>query len=199
MRAYNKAEHEIESERPTPLYNIVLYRACKALALQLKIEVTDAEAKAFAASIADWPAFPDTVSALQKLAKHYHLIVLSNVNNDAFVHTRAKLENGFKFAAVLTAEDIGTYKPDENNFRYMLEKAKQMPGVEKDEDVLVTANSLFHDHVPAQKIGLRSSWISRSATIGQIEGVKYDFRFTTLEDMADALVKEYEAEGNKLE
>ena len=181
------------------MYNIVLYRTCKALASQLKIEVTDTEAKAFAASIADWPAFPDTVSALQTLAKHYHLIILSNVNNDAFVHTRAKLENGFKFAAVLTAEDIGTYKPDENNFRYMLERAKQMPGVEKDEDVLVTANSLFHDHVPAQKLGLRSSWISRSATIGQIEGVKYDFRFTTLEDMADALVKEYETEGEKLE
>lgn len=181
------------------MYNVVLYRVCKALASQLKIEVTDEEAKVFAASIADWLPFPDTVPALQKLAKHYHLIILSNVNNDAFVHTRAKLEHGFKFAAILTAEDIGTYKPDENNFRYMLEKAKQMPGVEKDEDVLVTANSLFHDHVPAQKIGLRSSWISRSATIGQIEGVKYDFKFTTLGDMAEALVKEYEAEGNKLE
>jgi 2-haloacid dehalogenase len=116
------------------------------------------------------------------------------VNNSAFIHTRASLEIGFKFAAVLTAEDIGTYKPDANNFRYMLEKAKQMPGVEKDEDVLVTANSLFHDHVPAQEIGLRSSWISRAATIGQMQGVKYDFRFTTLGDMADALIKEYEAE-----
>ena len=54
-------------------------------------------------SVPDWPAFPDSAEALDRLAKHYQLIILSNVHRDGF--------------AVITAEDVGAYKPAENHLR----------------------------------------------------------------------------------
>jgi len=71
-----------------------------------------AAAAAFAASLADWPIFPDTIPALAKLstALGLKLVVLSNVDHASFAHTRAALEHGFAFAATFTAEDIGSYK-----------------------------------------------------------------------------------------
>lgn len=69
------------------------------------------EARAFSTSIADSPVFPDTVSGLAKLSSlGYKLVVLSNSDRPTFEHTRAKLEQGFKFDAILLAEDIGSYK-----------------------------------------------------------------------------------------
>lgn len=69
------------------------------------------EARAFAASIGDWPVFPDTVAGLAKLSSlGLKLVILSNVDRSPFEHTRTKLEHGFKLDAVLTAQDIGSYK-----------------------------------------------------------------------------------------
>ena len=58
--------------------------------------------------------------------------------------------------------------------------------------ILHTAQSLFHDHGPAKEIGLASAWIDRrhgqggwGATVPQ-EGARYDFRLTSMADMAKA-------------
>lgn len=70
-------------------------------------------AAVFAASLAQWPIFPDTHAALARLsALGLKLVVLSNVDRVSFAHTRAELERsgGFTFGAVYTAEDIGSYK-----------------------------------------------------------------------------------------
>jgi FMN phosphatase YigB (HAD superfamily) len=99
---------------------------------------------------------------------------------------------GFKFDAVLTAQDIGSYKPDPRNFEYMLEEVEKRFGVKKQE-VIQTAQSQFHDHQPARKIGINSAWIVRSSAVkGEIqkEGLIYNWRFDKLGDMADAVEKE---------
>lgn len=70
-------------------------------------------ATAFAASLAHWPIFPDTIPALAKLSSSalaLKLVVLSNVDGASFAHTRAALERGFAFSAAYTAEEIGSYK-----------------------------------------------------------------------------------------
>lgn len=67
----------------------------------------------FAASLAQWPIFPDTPAALARLSTFgLRLAVLSNVDRTSFTHTRVALERsgGFAFGAVYTAEDIGSYK-----------------------------------------------------------------------------------------
>ena len=63
----------------------------------------------------DWPAFPDSADALARLARHYQLIIVSNVHRAGFAGSNRHLHGDF--AAVITAEDVGAYKPAENHFR----------------------------------------------------------------------------------
>ncbi len=93
-------------------------------------------------------AFPDTVPALQTLKKYYKLVILSNIDNESIARTVSGPLKGVDFDAVYTAENIGSYKPDLKNFRYLVENVKEL-GVEKGE-ILHTAQSLTHDCVPAK-------------------------------------------------
>jgi 2-haloalkanoic acid dehalogenase type II len=162
-------------------------KVCKELGLQ---DATKEESEAFGTSVGDFPAFPDSVSALQRLSKHYKLVVLSNVDNDSFAKTNRNGLEGFKFDAVYTAQDIGSYKPDLKNFEYMLRKVKEAFGVEKHE-VLQTAQSQFHDHHPAKDMGIKSCWIYRPESLkGDRDDPVCNWRFDTLADMADAVEKE---------
>ncbi|KAI0341510.1 HAD-like protein [Trametopsis cervina] len=148
----------------------------------------------FANSIAGWQPFPDTIPALVTLSKYYKLAILSNVDNDSFAFTRALLESSaeypFKFDAVYTAQDIGSYKPDVANFKYALKNLHEEFGIEKHE-VLVTAGSLAHDHVPANQLGLNSVWIAREgAAVAQEPVATYDMKFSTLGEMAGEVVRQ---------
>lgn len=123
-------------------------------------------------------------------------MILSNVDNESFSHSNKKLE--VEFDAILTAEDIGSYKPSPRNFEYMLEKLAD-GGIRKS-DILHTAESMFHDHKPANDFGLASCWIYRrhrqegfGATINPGKMPKYDFRFTSMAEMAKAHQEELKA------
>ena len=151
-------------------------------------DVNAEEALAYGRSIRDWPAFPDSADALRYLKQHYRLVILSNVDNESFAFSNAKL--GVTFDAIYTAEDIGSYKPSPRNFTYMLDKIVTL-GVEKDQ-ILHTAESLFHDHGPANEFGLKSCWIHRrhaeggfGATMNPGKLPHYDFRFTSMAALAD--------------
>jgi 2-haloacid dehalogenase len=157
LEAHGRFEHEFEAAHPKMLYSEILRRTYLALAADSGISADEAEAARYAASIRDWPAFPDTAAALQYLKRHYKLVILSNVDRASFRFSLPKL--GVEFDAVLTAEEIGSYKPDRRNFHYMISKLAEM-GVPK-ERVLHTAQSLFHDHVPAKELGLATAWINR--------------------------------------
>jgi 2-haloacid dehalogenase len=164
------------------------------------------EATEFAASIAHWQPFPDTVAALAKLSSlGLKLIVLSNVDRKSFAHTQKILEQGFTFSHIFTAEEIGTYKPNPNNHRHVLQQLATASGSESDSafdpaQVLAVAQSLMHDHVPAQNLGLASAWINRSGAIMGLsgEGVPeseeakrafVQFTFETMAEFADAYAK----------
>lgn len=187
--------HEIESgtekAHPDWQYSRVLSdvhpRLCQRLGLAAP---TQEENKAFGASVGSWPAFPDTVEALKRLSKTYKLVVLSNVDNTSFTAGNANGLEGFKFDAVYTAQDIGSYKPDLKNFEYMLSHVKSEFGIEKAQ-VLQTAQSQYHDHHPAKDTGIKSSWIYRpGAVMGNRNDPVWNWKFDTLADMADAVDKE---------
>lgn len=151
---------------------------------------SDAASAAFGASVASWPAFPDTVRALRRLGERYRLVVLSNVDRESFAGTNAGPLQGVPFDLVVTAQDVGSYKPDVRNFEYMLREVKERFGVERGE-VIQTAQSQFHDHHPARKVGVKSSWIVRpGAVMGNLADEVWDWRFDTLGDMADAVDEE---------
>jgi len=116
-------------------------------------------------------------------------VILSNVDNESFAASNRKL--GVDFDAVYTAEDIGSYKPADANFEYMLAALGSL-GFERS-DILHTAESLFHDHAPANRHGLKSCWIHRrhglegfGATVPPPELPRYDFRFNSMAGMAEA-------------
>ncbi len=111
--------------------------------------MSDAWARRLGDSVPDWPAFPDSADALARLARRYKLIILSNVHRAGFAGSNRHLRGDF--AAIITAEDVGGYKPGPNHFR-ALDAALPGLGVERAQ-LLHVAQSLFHDHVPAKRRG----------------------------------------------
>jgi 2-haloalkanoic acid dehalogenase type II len=194
LRTYLALEHAQQAATPNLQYSAILSSVYTQLAAHYSLPApSPSAAVSFGSSIGLWPAFDDSAAALQQLKQHYKLVVLSNVDRASFAGTLLRLSGEGTFDLVLTAEDIGSYKPDVANFEYMLREVKEKFGVER-EQVCVTANSLFHDHVPAKKLGLVSAWIERpGAVIGvgdEVEGATYEWRFHTLGEMADAVGKE---------
>jgi 2-haloalkanoic acid dehalogenase type II len=157
LAAFAVCQSAQEDETPAMLYRDVVANTLKRMAKAWGVEATHAEARAFGASVGDWPAFADSPDALRYLKRHYRLAVLSNVDRASFARSNEKL--GVAFDAVFTAEDIGSYKPSLRNFEYMLARLKDI-GVAR-ERILHTAQSRYHDHAPAQKLGLCTAWIDR--------------------------------------
>lgn len=187
---FNKLESEQQKKTPDMPYSQLLTTIYPSVAAKCGMPNTSTEAaEAFGNAVGSWPAFPDTVDALQRLQKHYKLVVLSNVDEESFKSTNAGPLGGVKFDRVITAQEIGSYKPDLRNFEYMLRTVKEELGVDKAE-VLQTAQSQFHDHEPAKKMGIKSAWIERGGTMGNRDEVIFDWKFTTLGEMADAVEKE---------
>jgi 2-haloalkanoic acid dehalogenase type II len=185
------ARHESAQQLHTPakLYRDLLAVVYKRLSEEWGVPAPWEECLAYGRSVKDWPAFADSAEALRYLKAHYKLVILSNVDNESFAHSNAKL--GIAFDAVLTAEDIGSYKPSPRNFEYMLEKLGSY-GIAKAE-ILHTAESLFHDHGPANAFGLPSCWIHRrhgqqgfGATMDPATTPHHDFRFVSMAEMAQA-------------
>ena len=154
--AYSDHEAAVEAEHPTTPYPDVLRQAFRRTGATLGVPVSDIEADTFGTSVPDWPAFADSAEALWLLKRRYRLIILSNVDRESFAGSNRRL--GIEFDEILTAQDLGSYKPDPANFAALLERAETI-GVGG--RLLHVAQSLFHDHVPAKAAGLPTVWINR--------------------------------------
>jgi len=180
LQAHAFHESTAQAQTPHMRYDRLLAVVYKRLAEEWGVAAT---------WVRDWPAFADTADALRYLKQHFKLVVLSNVDNDSFAFSNAKL--GVTFDAVYTAEDIGSYKPAPRNFDYMIANMARL-GVPK-EKILHTAESLFHDHVQAKAFGLANCWIYRrhdqegfGATRDPGEQPRCDFLFNSMMELADA-------------
>lgn len=185
------AAHESAQQAATPdmRYAALLATVHNQLARLWDVPADAAEDRMFGASVPAWPAFPDTTAALRDLKRHYKLVILSNVDHDSFQGSLPRLS--VPFDAIYTAQDIGSYKPDARNFTYLIEHLAAA-GIPRGK-ILHTAQSLFHDHAPANAAGLASAWIDRrsgkpghGATATPPADVRWDFRFASLREMADA-------------
>jgi len=193
---YAQEESAQQQDTPGMLYRDLLTAVHRRLAAAWKVDASDEINARFGASVPNWPAFDDLPAALVTLQKRYKLVVLSNVDRQSFAGSNKRL--GVTFDAIYTAEDIGSYKPDPRNFDYLLEHLKQDFGFEHG-DILHTAQSLHHDHVPASRIGLARCWIDRQhlrdgggAGVTKVpeEWPEPHFYFTTLSEMAEAVARE---------
>ena len=189
LTAYSAHEARAEAEHPAERYPLILARSLRDLGRELGAEVTDEDAEHLGASVPDWPAFPDSPAALQALAQRYQLIILSNVDRTSFAASNRRL--GVTFTSILTAEDIGSYKPSPRNFEALLAEADRL-GIGR-QRLLHVAQSLFHDHVPAKQFGLPTAWINRrhdrpgwGATPEPPAGVTPDWEFPSMQAFAAA-------------
>jgi 2-haloacid dehalogenase len=153
LELYGEAEAEIESG-PYLLYRTVLSETVRAMGRRLKVNIATHEAVQFAESLIGWEPFPDTVASLQSLARHFRLGIISNVDDDLFAETRKKL--GVDFDLVVTAQQVQSYKPSLRNF----EEALRSSGLNKDQ-VLHAGQSVYHDIVPANSLGIATVWVNR--------------------------------------
>jgi len=153
LERYAAFEAEIETGPFRP-YREVLRRVVDRFGGWLGFVPSEEDRAKFSTSVGDWPAFPDSPTALADLRRRFRLVVLSNVDDDLFVGSNERL--GSPFHAVFTAGQIGSYKPARENFRYMIEKLGGDPA-----KIVHVAQSLFHDVAPAGEMGMQTVWINR--------------------------------------
>jgi 2-haloacid dehalogenase len=152
ITAFAAVEHE--AEVPYKTYREVLALSLRGMGERLGFAVSDAQAAGFGSSVGQWPAFPDSSHALQRLQERFKLAVITNCDDDLFAQSERRL--GVSFDYVITAQQAGSYKPDHANFMLAFERID-----EPRERILHVAQSLFHDHVPAKALGMTSVWIDR--------------------------------------
>ncbi len=173
------AEAEPEIQQDGVAYADVLRQVLRRLGDRLAFSPTDAMLDAFADSAGDWAPFPDTVEALARLGERVDLAVVSNVDNAIFERTAATLGAEFKY--VITAEDVGTYKPDPR----MFDAARRAIDGTR---ILHVAQSLYHDIAPASSLGLDTVWIQRGNNAARQVRAAPTWTFDSLAAFADAFV-----------
>jgi 2-haloacid dehalogenase len=190
LTAYSAHEARAEADHPAELYPRILARSMRGLGAELGVPVSDDEAESLAVSVPDWPAFPDSAEALERLAGSYQLIILSNVDRVSFQGSNRRL--GVRFTSILTAQDIGSYKPSARNFEALASEVERL-GIAQGR-LLHVAQSLFHDHVPAKAAGLPTVWINRrherpgwGATPEPPADITPDWTFSSLAAFAAAI------------
>lgn len=150
--AYLEQEAAVESG-PYLRYRDVVRNAVLGAAARLGFPFHDAHARSVGDSVGDWPVFPDTRDALLKLSRRFRLGILSNVDRDLLARTIARIDLSFDF--LITAEDVRSYKPAEGHFRRLIDLHGGARGL------LHVAQSVYHDGVPARRLGLPFIWINR--------------------------------------
>lgn len=166
-------------------YREVLAGVVRDFARGLRFEVSESEAHGLAESIRDWQPFSDAVAGLLRLHSRYRLAVLSNIDDDLFAYTAPKLE--VPFDAVVTAQQVHSYKPSRNNFEALLRR-NAIPR----ERLLHVAESLYHDVVPARSLDIATVWVNRrhgkAAAASKLVAAKPDLEVPDVGRLAEMAV-----------
>jgi 2-haloacid dehalogenase len=153
LESYGRHEAALEAG-PYLSYRDVLAGSLRGIGRDLGFEPSEAELEAISRSVGDWPAFPDSPAALERLRTRFRLGVITNCDDDLFALSNRRL--GVDFDWVITAEQARGYKPGLRGFELAFERI-DLPR----ERILHVAQSLFHDHVPAKRLGMTTVWIDR--------------------------------------
>lgn len=155
LAQYYPLEPEVEAEQPFHPYRYVLEETLRRAAARKEIDLPPGSERILVETLPRWPVFTDVGPALLALqAEGWKLAILSNVDRDLITQTLRALP--VSFDAVVTAEDVGAYKPALNHFHHFLDMSKVEP-----EDWVHVARSHFHDIAPAATLGIKRVWINR--------------------------------------
>lgn len=180
LNLFSELEPQVQSEGGR--YADVLREVLCRMGAHLGFVPSKHDTEGFARSVGEWKPFPDTVDALTRLKERFQLAIVSNVDNHLFALTNRRLKVSFDY--IITAEDVGLYKPD----RAMFDAALNILGDRT--RVLHVAQSLFHDIAPAGALGLDTVWIRRHRNAARVVDAKPTWSYGTLGELADAIVRE---------
>ena len=150
-------EDRYQKESPDKPFTAMLPLIYRDMMLSWDIEPSDEEALSFRESIRAWPAFPDTIAALEELKSRYRIVAVTNADAWALKYMSATMGNPFD--EQITCDEAGDNKPSPCVFDYVLDKLAPF-GADK-RHILHTAQSQYHDIVPAMKLGFSTMWIER--------------------------------------
>jgi 2-haloacid dehalogenase len=187
LKLYGDFEQLSESGEFHP-YREVLESVVRRFGANLGFTPTPAEARSLPDSLAHWKPWPDTVAALRQLKSRFRLAILSNVDDDLFASTRPQLE--VDLDAVITAQQAQAYKPSLKIFELALSRINAPA-----HRVLHVGQSLYHDVVPAQSLGLATVWVNRPSArpgVGAVKAVeaKPDLTVTSLAELAELATRD---------
>lgn len=157
LKLYSKYEAIYETS-PYRTYREVLRSVTNSISLDLGFTPSEFELNALADAVGSWKPFPDTVEALWSLKSRYKLAVISNIDDAMFGQTAQHLR--VPFDAVITAQQAGSYKPALKSFQVALARLQATPL-----KVLHVAQSIYHDHVPAKRLGLTTVRVNRKSRL----------------------------------
>jgi 2-haloacid dehalogenase len=158
LAAYHRAESILEARPRWESYRGILRDALLLASRRTGLTVPSDQAEALAAAWPSMPVFEDAAEALGALATFgWRLAILTNCDDDLFATTAQRLPAAFEI--VVTAEQVGSYKPDLAHFRRFAELTGATPA-----NWIHVANSWVHDIAPAARMGLRSVWVDRDHT-----------------------------------
>jgi 2-haloacid dehalogenase len=126
---------------------------------------SEQEARSLADSLSTWKPWPDTVEALLNLGKRFQLAIISNVDDNLFFDTRPQLE--VEFSQIITAQQARAYKPSLKIFELALNRI----GASADR-ILHVGQSIYHDVLPAQSLGIATVWVNRPSVRTGVGAVK---------------------------
>jgi 2-haloacid dehalogenase len=164
LRLYGDFEAETE-QGEYRRYREVLKSVVRKFGENLGFSPTDWEVNSLPESLREWKPWPDTVVALRELQSRFRLALISNVDDDLFAATLPKL--GAQFDQIVTAQQAGAYKPSLKIFELALSRL----GVAAPK-VLHVGQSVFHDVLPAQSLGMSTVWVNRPSPRSGVGAVK---------------------------
>jgi 2-haloacid dehalogenase len=158
MRAYHHWERELEAGQPPRLYREVLSAALLRAAMTVGVSFSEDYAHTLPEGWGSLPVFPDVENMLENLrTMSCHLAVLTNCDNDLFSQTELAFQQPFDL--VITAEQVGAYKPSPKHFERFAETTRVSR-----RDWVHVACSWYHDISPARMLGIQRVWLDRDQT-----------------------------------
>ncbi|MGB8581033.1 MAG: haloacid dehalogenase type II [Candidatus Sulfotelmatobacter sp.] len=165
-------------------YREVLNSVVGQFGKQFGFAPSEQQVRSLAESLKEWKPWPDTVEALRLLDSRFRLAIISNIDDDLFADTLPQLK--VKFRHIITAQQAQAYKPSLKIFELALSRI----GVPANR-VLHVGQSLYHDVIPAQSLGLATVWVNRPSARKGVGAVKAaeaqpDLQVASLAELAAA-------------
>jgi 2-haloacid dehalogenase len=157
LEVYNGHEPAVQAESPGMRYRGVMAEALRRTARDAGLDLRADDAGVLGDTIPYWPVFPEVAASLTGLREAgWRIALLTNCDQDIIGETQRRL--GAPVDAVVTAEMVGSYKPNHNHFT----RFEESFGASRDRWVHV-AQSYFHDMGPAKALDVPRVWVNRHA------------------------------------